>query len=375
MKAIFLVFHGFAPHNGISKKISYQVEAMRACGVDTRLCYFEMTPAGEQSRIVGGETTADYGRSITGKIRKRVDYSDLTRYIRDNGIDFIYMRSDHNANPFLTRWLKKIRKQGVKTVMEIPTYPYDPEYAQSPLKRKMMLMADKVFRRCMARQLYRIVTFTDFDRIFGVSTINISNGIDFDHIPLKQAVNPTPGVLSLMGVADIHFWHGFDRVIAGMAEYYKQPQEEDVRFLVVGGGVPAHLEMLKDMTVERGLTDKVSFLGPKAGPELDEMFTQADMGIGSLARHRCGIDSIKTLKNREYAARGIPFVYSETDSDFDTMPYVMKAPDDESPLDIDAVVKFYRGLSMTPSEIRESITGTLSWQHQMQKVIDSVKEG
>lgn len=37
--------------------------------------------------------------------------------------------------------------------------------------------------------------------------------------------------------------------------------------------------------------------------ELDELFNEADFAIGSLARHRSGIDKIKTLKNREYAAR------------------------------------------------------------------------
>ena len=56
------------------------------------------------------------------------------------------------------------------------------------------------------------------------------------------------------------------------------------------------------------------------------------MGIGSLARHRSGIDKIKTLKNREYAARGIPFVYSETDDDFEHQPYILKAAPDDSPL-------------------------------------------
>ena len=58
--------------------------------------------------------------------------------------------------------------------------------------------------------------------------------------------------------------------------------------------------------------------------ELDELFNEADFAIGSLARHRSGIDKIKTLKNREYAARGIPFAYSETDGDFDKMPYILK---------------------------------------------------
>ena len=38
-EALFLIFHGLNPANGISKKIYYQVNALRACGIDTRLCY------------------------------------------------------------------------------------------------------------------------------------------------------------------------------------------------------------------------------------------------------------------------------------------------------------------------------------------------
>ena len=67
------------------------------------------------------------------------------------------------------------------------------------------------------------------------------------------------------------------------------------------------------------------------GEELDELFEQADMGIGSLARHRSGITHIKTLKNREYAARGLPFIYSEMDSDFEGKPYILKAKADGKP--------------------------------------------
>lgn len=72
------------------------------------------------------------------------------------------------------------------------------------------------------------------------------------------------------------------------------------------------------------------------------------MGIASLGRHRNGITGIKTLKNREYAARGIPFVYSERDSDFDGMGYVMKAPADDTPLDIAALVRFTTGCTSHP---------------------------
>ena len=59
------------------------------------------------------------------------------------------------------------------------------------------------------------------------------------------------------------------------------------------------------------LKDKVIFHGALFGAELDDVFNQCQFAIGSLGRHRSGITRIKTLKNREYATRGIPFIYSE----------------------------------------------------------------
>ena len=97
------------------------------------------------------------------------------------------------------------------------------------------------------------------------------------------------------------------------------------------------------------------------------------MGIGSLGRHRSGITNIKTLKNREYAARGIPFTYSETDEDFDNMPYVLKIMPDESPVNIHDLIDFYQSKTWTPQSIRDSV-GHLSWTKQMSKVVDKIKE-
>ena len=39
MKALFLIFHGFEEANGISKKIRYQVKALKECGMDVHTCY------------------------------------------------------------------------------------------------------------------------------------------------------------------------------------------------------------------------------------------------------------------------------------------------------------------------------------------------
>ena len=42
-KALFLLFHGFGEANGISKKIRYQVKALKECGLDVRTCYYDVT--------------------------------------------------------------------------------------------------------------------------------------------------------------------------------------------------------------------------------------------------------------------------------------------------------------------------------------------
>ena len=118
---------------------------------------------------------------------------------------------------------------------------------------------------------------------------------------------------------------------------------------------------------EYGLEPYVILYGAQHGEALDALFEQADFTIGSLARHRSGIYNIKTLKNREYAARGFSFIYSETDEDFDQMPYVLKAAADESPINIPQLISFCHSQSMSPQMIRDSIRH-LSWEEQMKKV-------
>lgn len=367
-KVLFLIFHGFDPNNGISKKISYQVNALKQCGNEVHLCY--MDEEGTKKRIIDGKIIADYGNSFLSKILKRTEFSTVSKYVKNNHIDFVYIRSNHNANPFTIRMVKQMKESGAKVVMEIPTYPYDSEYEAQGISKQ--IIQDKVFRNQLAKQLDAIVTFSDYEQIFGQRTIRISNGIDFDSVKMKTTINDTSKELNLIGVAEIHRWHGFDRLIRGLADYYSKPKNYIVRFHVVGYFFSAEIETeFKKIVIDNHMEDYVILYGKKHGEELDDLFDKCDFGIGSLGRHRVGIDIIKTLKNREYAARGIPFTYSETDRDFDTKPYVLKVPADESPANIQDIIDFYKKNSMNPQQIRESIK-ELSWKHQMGHVIEEV---
>ncbi len=361
MKVLFLIFHGFDPNNGISKKVSYQVNALIACGMEVHLCY--MDESNTKRRLVDGIAIADYGHGIMSKIWKRIEFKSISSYAIDNKIELVYIRSNHNANPFTIRMVCQMKKVGIKVVMEIPTFPYDSEYHAQGMD--MQIFQDKIFRKSLAKHLDAIVTFSDYDIIFGQRTIRISNGIDFDSVKMKSTVNDTSKELHLIGVAEIHEWHGFDRVVKGLADYYSMQPDYIVKFHIVGyffseEGEKAFKKIISNHRMEQ----YIILHGKKHGDELDKLFEKCDFGIGSLGRHRVGIQKIKTLKNREYAARGIPFIYSETDSDFDQKPYILKAPADESPIDINCIINFCRSLSMPPSEIRDSIKD-LSWKHQM----------
>ena len=369
MRILFLVYHGFSEHSGISKKIHYQVKGLRENGHDVRLCYYDFSADGHRCRYVDGQMLQDYGTGFSAGFRQRFSYGCVYDYCIREGIEFVYARCFQNANPCLIRFFKKLRKAGVHAVTEIPTYPYDDEFKYFDFRTRLGLKIDQQFREKLYQQMDALVTFSDAERIFGQRTIRISNGVDFDSIPLYSPHTAHRTPLHLIGVAEVHDWHGFDRVMSGLGEYHG---DREVFFHVVGGVHPVRMNTVFLPIIEKyGLQDKIIFHGTLYGDELTEVFNQCQFAIGSLGRHRTGITVIKTLKNREYATRGIPFIYSEQDSDFDNQPYILKAPADDSPIDIQKIIDFVDHFAMSPENIRKTVEH-LSWKIQMQRVLDKL---
>jgi len=377
MRILFLVYHGFSEYSGISKKIHYQVKGLRENGYEVHLCYYGFAGNGHRCRFVDDKVIKDYGKGVIAGLRQRIDYGCIYDYCKQNGIQFVYARCFQNANPWLIRLFRRLRALGIRTVTEIPTYPYDQEFATFSRKQRYELKIDQLFRNRLAQEMSAIVTFSDAQEIFGQRTICISNGVDFDSIPIHQYQPPKDGSIHLIGVAEVHLWHAYDRLIAGLGEYYNNTQSPcQVYFHIVGGVHPherykpnAFHPGLQAIIDKYGIQDKIIFHGTLFGEQLDQVFNQCCFAIGSLGRHRSGITVIKTLKNREYATRGIPFIYSEQDSDFDDQPYVIKASPDESPVDVQEILDFINVHSFKAEEIRKTVEH-LSWKIQMRRVID-----
>ena len=357
------------------------MKGLKENGHDVRLCYYDFSAENHRCRYVDGKVIQDYGIGKLAAFRQRLSYSAIYDYCIREKIEFVYARCFQNANPWLIRFFKRLKKVGIHAVTEIPTYPYDNEFTdKSNWNMRIDLWMDKRFRNSLYKYMDAMVTFSDTKEIFGQRTINISNGVDFDstplHSPLTSHLSPLD-TLHLIGVAEVHFWHGFDRVVAGIGEYYKNGGTRDVVFHIVGGVHPNYMQNIPQapgfqvLIDKYGVQDKIVFHGTMFGEQLTDVFNQCQFAIGSLGRHRSGITVIKTLKNREYATRGIPFIYSEQDSDFDHQPYVLKAPADESPIDIQQIIDFMDHFTMKPEEIRKTVEN-LTWKIQMQRVVDAV---
>lgn len=377
MEILYIVYHGFSNESGISKKIHYQVKGMEQNGHEVHLCYYDFDSLGNRCRYVNGHVIHNYGKGKLAAIRSRLQLDCIYNYCVEHIIDLIYVRSFMNASPVLVSLYKRIKSLGIKCVMEIPTYPYDKEVAGYCLNDIVSLQIDKLFRNQLAKQMESIVTFSDADRIFGQRTIKISNGIDFDSIPLHQPNMMNNNEIHLIGVAEIHYWHGFDRLVAGMGEYYrKNPNGRKIYFHVVGWEDTRGLSNNGYLTIDQvankyGIERYVIRHGRLFGEQLDQVFNKCVFAIGSLGRHRSGITTIKTLKNREYAARGISFIYSETDSDFDNQTYVIKAPANDTPIEVSEIIRYIDNCNVEPSYIRHTVEH-LSWKCQMREVIENI---
>lgn len=378
MKILFLIYHGLSAYSGISKKIQYQVKGLKAMGHDVYLCTYTFDNAGNKIRIINDNVIENLGKGYIASLKRRIEFRSIIEFVKHNHIDLVYARSFHNANPFTIHLFKTFKSLGIKSVIEIPTYPYDKEYCQSSLRLKAEILFDKLFRKELARTTDAIVTFSNDEYIFGQKTIRISNGIDFESIRLKSKSNHDINEFHLIGVAEVHYWHGYDRIIEGIGEYYKQEQAIKVYFHIIGGVgnmemegtrfAPGFNPLIKKYHIE----NYIIFHGQKFGEDLDNLFDLCDFAVGSLGRHRSGVAAIKTLKNREYAARGIPFIYSETDEDFENLPFVMKASKNNEAINIQGIFDFFQKISLSSQEIRDSIKN-LSWEKQMEKVILSIE--
>lgn len=273
--------------------------------------------------------------------------------MKERNISAIYIRY-FLSDAKLVSMIKTLKQNnpGVKVLVEIPTYPYDGEIFEFAPK----LIKDKMHRLEFSKYVDRFITFSDDKEIFGVPAINISNAVDTQKINIIECSEKVDEEINLIAVAQFDFWHGYDRVIEGLNQYYQQGGKTNFVFHIVGYAKNAKiLNYYNELVSKYNLQDRVVFHGEKHGSELDQIYNKCSLAIDSLGRHRSKVFYNSSLKGKEYMAKGLPIisgVKTELDND-NSFHYYLRIPADDSPMNFNEVETYYH--SIYDNEEREKV--------------------
>lgn len=330
MNGLFLAFEfnlqqtADSTESGIAKKVRKQFLTFQEAGIDMRF----LNPYASHN-------------ILNRKYRKRLPFFFLTDWddkeLYGRSIDFLYVRKPWHMDGDLILHLRKFKKLNPhsKIVMEIPTYPYDQECHE--WFNKPLLIKDKLWRRLLKHYVDRIVTYSDDKEIFGIPAIGISNAMDVQDIPVANYKFYDKNNIHVMLCATLCYWHGYDRAIKGLSDYYKRGGTRNYILHIVGDG--DERSTYENQIETLCLKDHIIMHGRMFGKYLDEVYSLCDIAFDSMGRHRSGVHYNSSLKGKEYMAKGLPSisgVRTELDSAKD-FPFYLRIPADDTPVDYDMV--------------------------------------
>ena len=385
MKGIYFSNLDPVKAKGYEAKILGQIQGFNKLGVD-----MDLICLASDNRVLLKKSSATEAKIqeqtlssfLNNLLLKRIAlYKNTLKIIKQNAPDFLYLRHPR-SDPLYLDFLKSVKRLHPKIVIisEIPTYPYDQEYINcNSIKDKLLIFLDKATRNKLKKYIDHIVVVAYEGNIFGIPSINITNGINTNSIKQISNVNSIDREIHLIGVGNLDFWHGYDRVILGLKEYYQKSNNSHQPIIIFNIVSPYRetVSKLQELTIDYNLSDYVIFHGAKHGQELDKLFERCHLAIGTIANHRIKLKHLSPLKAREYIARGIPFISSYEDSDFHAnFPYILKVSATDEPINIQQVIDFtnkiYRNNDYS-SKMREYATKNLDWSIKLKPILKLIE--
>lgn len=363
MKKGYYIYFDATISTGVAKKVTMQINEMnkkmqveKITVIQRERCFL--------SRVYG----------LLPWVSNKYDYDELLSKIENP--DFIYIRAILVDCKYI-KFLQCIKDKypNCKMVVEYPTYPYKKELIDD-ITMILYYYKDLIYQNELKKYVDRIVTFSEDQEIFGIPTIKIRNGIIVDEVTPIQSCYPNTDSIVLIAVAYMQKYHGYERLIRGLREYYIKDAGKRVELLLVGEG--PELQTYKTLCDEYGLSDVVHICGKKEGEELDSLYDKADIAVATLGGYKIGIHMFSSLKTREYMAKGLPMVIGapvDVFYDKDT-PYYLEFPNDDSTIDVEKIVQFYDKIygNKTRQEVVNEIREYAYEMVDMKKVLEPIVE-
>lgn len=383
MRILYVLYFNIkeTAHLGVAKKIGYQLRAMRSLGHDVDIAYC----ADDNLIIENGSGDSVSYKAKAGKTHYRKSVKEVLRGIATE-YDLIYIRYPGSIDYYIEQTFKTLHAMGKKVVLEMPTYPIggemmdilknlknNHEYVQLA-KRCIVYGIHRVLSRRISSYLTCIVSCSEADLIWGTRVINIENGIDCDAVSIQDHKQHKNDEINLIFVAVFAVWHGLDRLIYGLNEYYEDFKRGNPIINLTLVGQSEELERVISLKVFSQVAEHINVLGAVFGSDLDEEYNKADIAVSSLGMHRIGLKSGSTLKTREYCAKGIPFIYGYEEKGIDDdFPFAMRIPATEEPVNLLDVVDFYKGLQGKEySQEMHEFSRKYDWKTQMKHFFEEL---
>lgn len=363
MKMVYLFNHYEVledTHIGIRKKMFMQMKSFKKLGYEPMYVVFDENKVVIKDMVSGTTDIHHYARLSDV-------YGHVLTTIRDIHPEFIYMRYRMIYTPSLYRFYEELGKMGNKVICEFYTYPYDTEFAEDDPD----IVMDRYYSRKLNNIFHLSTNYNGYNEILGIPSLSISNGIDMDSLPIATVPENTEQLFRMICVSTMFPWHGYDRIIEGIHDYYEKGNAGKVEFHLIGDGK----EKTRYLSlVERyGLQENVFFHGKISNSdELNRLFDGMDLAIGSVGMHRLNLRDVSPIKSAEYCARGIPFVVNYSDISFDKeVSFIDVVSMDETPVDIAELIAFAKKNRNveTTKVMREYAEARLTWDAQMSKVL------
>lgn len=344
-------------YKGVQNKLDSQLSSLEKLGAEIHVCNLEFSMKNPLSYMK---------TCINAYFRLSHIYSQST------SDEIIYIRSfmPYIINTILSR--RKYKPHIVHELQDIMNMPINikNESLLRIIQVTYLNTIDLLCAKSIVNHIDAIVSVTnEITEYYKQKTKN-----DIPYLTLGNGINislystrSTPeynNKLHVLIVANTHAWHGIDRFIRGMHAYFG---DKTLYLDIVGDG--PELPNLKSLTSELHLDGRVIFHGFKSGADLDAMFDQCHIAIGSLAGFRVNLNELSSLKSREYCARGIPFLMASNDADFtENWEYIQMVPATEDPIDMNTVISFADRVMADPDhpqKMHEYAKDHLDWLAKM----------
>jgi len=333
---------------GINLKIQNQVKAFSNIGLDSYFC----VSASDSVRIYEAKND-DLILSSSIPFSKNAVYKDdyslikrkyssfkrlneclkaFDELVNSVDCDYIYIRRILPLTNNLAKYIKKWHKEKRKVIWEIPTWN---SHEKTPYG-VFLLGQEKFMLKLLGNNISQIVAIYSADEIPPKNVLFINNGVNTKNVPIKK-LKEHDGI-NLVCLATFSYWHGYDRLINGLADYIKNKNGNEckINIYMVGNG---NVDELKELASSKGVEKYIHFTGVLMGKDLDTFFDEMDIAVGNLGFFREGVFSDTSIKIREYCARGIPFVTALAVNDFPKdYEYIHSVPMDESYINIEDII-------------------------------------